>query len=485
MQAPTIVWFRRNLRLTDNAALSEAAASGAPVVPVYVHDDPELGGASRWWLHYSLVALADGLSARGSKLLIRQGDTANVLAELAESIGAVALHFAHRYEPAERSRERRVEDRLSSLLELHAYDDALLHHPDTVRTRSGTPFKIFTPYWKTATTLGDPPQPIPAPDTLKPAPADLDTLEVADLGLLPTAPDWAGGLRETWRPGEDSALERLDLVTDLAARYDEQRDRPDVDGTSRLSPHLHFGELSPRQAWQALQSAADTAPSRRGYDALLRQLYWREFSTYLLFHFPRLPSRPLRDEFEHFPWSNDPALLSAWQRGRTGFPIVDAGMRQLWHTGWMHNRVRMVVASLLVKNLMVDWQTGADWFLDTLVDADLANNSAGWQWVAGCGTDAAPYFRIFNPIRQSEKFDPNANYIRRWVPELAGLGNKSIHAPWEADSMTLELAGVSLGRDYPLPIVDLKVTRGEALDAYKSLRSLLQSPAASPGSSAG
>ena len=482
---PVIVWFRRNLRLCDNAALIAAADSGCPIVPVYVLDELDCGGASRWWLHFSLERLDKDLKRRHSRLILRRGRPERVLAEIAASTGAAAIYYARRYEPLARAQESRLGELLGDSLDIHPYDDYLLRGPSAPKTQSDTPFKVFTPYWKASVGLGDPPLPSPAPSPLQTATDGVDSLALDELALLPTSPDWAQGLRDTWTPGEDGAAARLDVACTAVKDYADGRDRPDRDLTSKLSPHLHFGELSPRQVWHAVKAANLAAARSRGAEAFLRQLYWRDFSHYLLFHFPDLPEKPLREEFEHFPWHENAAALEAWQCGWTGFPIVDAGMRQLWATGWMHNRVRMIVASFLVKDLMIPWQQGADWFLDTLVDADLGNNSASWQWVAGCGTDAAPYFRIFNPTLQGKKFDPNGDYIRRWVPELAQLPAEAIHEPRAAERDLLDSAGQRLGVDYPEPIVNHAAARNEALAAYQSMRDLLKSPAASPGSSVG
>jgi deoxyribodipyrimidine photo-lyase len=467
--SPVILWFRRNLRLHDNLALEKAAESGRPVVPVYVSDELDVGGASRWWLHHSLVALDGGLRENGSGLIVRTGKPEELLPRIAADTGAESLYFSKRYEPSARDQERALAQALEEDCALHGFDDGVIRRPESVMTRSGTPYKVFTPFWKAASGAGDPPEPIGRPSGLETTTAGLDTGRIDELGVLPTAPDWAGGLRETWNPGEKGAFERLDAACEIAADYDDDRDRPDLEGTSRLSPHLHFGELSPRQVWHDIR-AATPASGQKGADALLRQLYWRDFSAYLLYHFPRLPDEPLREEFREFPWTNDPQGLRAWQRGRTGYPIVDAGMRQLWETGWMHNRVRMIVASFLVKDLLVPWQAGADWFLDTLVDADLANNSASWQWVAGCGTDAAPYFRIFNPVLQGKKFDPMGDYVRRWVPELERMPAKFIQEPWRASLDEQKKANVIIGEDYPEPIVDHGEARDLALEAYRAIR---------------
>jgi len=466
---PVIFWFRRNLRLHDNAALCAAAETGRPVVAVYISDALDSGGASRWWLHHSLSSLDAALQDHGAGLVIRSGKPEELLPDLIEATGAGALYYSRRYEPRARAQEDALESALDGRCELHGFDDSVIRHPDSVMTQSGTPYKVFTPFWKSASGCGEPDRPAPKPDEFKTTTAGLDAGKINGLELLPTGPDWAGGLRDTWTPGEEGAFERLDATCEIAADYDDDRDRPDIDGTSRLSPHLHFGEVSPRQVWHDIRSAT-SANGRKGADALLRQLFWRDFSAYLLYHFPRLPEEPLRKEFREFPWTDDAEGLRAWQRGRTGFPIVDAGMRQLWETGWMHNRVRMIVASFLVKDLLVPWQAGADWFLDTLVDADLANNSASWQWVAGCGTDAAPYFRIFNPVLQGKKFDPMGDYVRRWVPELERLPAKLIQEPWKADRDEQKSANVIIGEDYPEPIVNHGDARDLALEAYRAIR---------------
>jgi len=464
-----ILWFRRNLRLHDNAALQAAVASGRPIVPVYIADHLDAGGAGRWWLHHSLVALDSDLRRRGAGLVVRTGEPHEILPELAASCGATELYFATRWEPAARLQEQLVGKALASRVRMHGSDDSWLNHPQRVLTQSGSPYKVFTPYWRAVAAIGSPAAPHPSPPELQMTTAALETPSIASLQLLPSGPDWTSGLRAAWRPGEKGALNRLDAACELAADYAANRDRPDIEGTTRLSPHLHFGEISPRQVWHDIR-AANTASGARGADALLRQLYWREFSAYLLYHFPRLPDQPLREEFLDFPWVDDAEALEAWQLGRTGYPIVDAGMRQLWETGWMHNRVRMIAASFLVKDLLVPWQRGADWFLDTLVDADLANNSASWQWVAGCGTDAAPYFRIFNPVLQGRKFDPLGDFVRRWVPELERMPTGLIHEPWRADVKQQEAAHAVVGEDYPAPIVDHGKARTIALEAYRCIR---------------
>jgi deoxyribodipyrimidine photo-lyase len=427
--------------------LTAAAESGRPIIPIYVLDDQDVGGASRWWLHHSLISLDSDLRQMGSSLLLRSGSPDKVLTEIAGQIGATALYYTRRYEPASRRQEEEVHTALSQTIGIHASDDSYIHAPETVATRTGSPYRVFTPFWKAASAVGDPPIPLPVPTSLTFANHSVVSSRLEDFGLLPTAPDWAQGLRDTWVPGESSALDRIDELESVAQGYDQHRDRPDLDGTSQLSAHLHFGEVSVRHVWHATKQLSIRSRVASGANALLRQLYWREFSNYLLFHFPTLPDKPLRREFEAFPWLENEDLLLAWQRGMTGYPIVDAGMRQLRRTGWMHNRVRMIVASFLVKDLLIPWQTGAAWFLDNLVDADLANNSASWQWVAGCGTDAAPYFRVFNPTLQGKKFDPDGRYVRQWVP---GIGST----------------------DYPTPIVDHGLARHRALEAYQSVKGM-------------
>jgi len=407
MHAPTIVWFRRDLRVADNPALAAACERGGPVIPVFIWapDEEALwgpGAASRWWLHHSLLALMKSVP-----LVIRKGSTLAVLQQLIRETGATAVFWNRLYEPAVLSRDKAVKAGLRGAgVDAQSFNGNLLYEPWTIQTQQEKPYQVFTPYWRACQGIGDPSSPQPAPRNIpyiKERPA---ALEIGDLALLPSI-DWAEGIREMWTPGEAGAQAELKRFAGKAAQnYVTERDRPDRHGTSRLSPHLHFGEISPRQVWAAT----------RGAEPYRRQLIWREFAHHLLFHFPHTATEPLRPQFKNFPWRRDAKQLRAWQRGRTGFPIVDAGMRELWRTGWMHNRVRMIVASFLVKDLLLPWQEGARWFWDTLVDADLANNTLGWQWAAGCGADAAPYFRIFNPDLQAKKFDPEDRYTRTWIP---------------------------------------------------------------------
>ena len=461
---PVLLWLRRELRLADNPALEAALATGRPVVPLFVLDEDSPGawapgGASRWWLHHSLAALAVDLAARGARLVLRRGRFEEVIPRLAAETGAAEVHAGIPTEPWARNACRRVIAALGPV-KLHCHMTALLHHPDRLRTQAGGPYGVFSPFARAFRASGPVPMPSPAPGTI-PAVPDVASDDLDTWKLLPRAPDWAGGLRAAWVPGEAGAQARLGaFVAERIGQYRGGRDVPGVDSTSRLSPYFAFGELSPRQVWHA------GAACEKFRDEVL----WREFAAHLLWHHPALPEAPLRGEFAAMPWRDDPAGLRAWQQGRTGVPIVDAGMRQLWQTGWMHNRVRMIVASFLVKHLLVPWQAGEAWFWDTLVDADLAQNAASWQWVAGCGADAAPYFRVFNPVLQGRKFDPDGAYVRRFVPELARLPESVIHAPWEAPALVLQAAGVRLGATYPAPIVDLAAGRDRALQAFAGLR---------------
>ena len=467
--------------MQDNPALHGALARGGPVVPVYVLDDAgdaawPPGGAARWWLHRSLASLDASLRERGSRLILARGRAEDELPRLIETTGAGAILWNRRYEPAVRERDAAIKAAFTSAgLEAKSFNGALLHEPHTIANKQGGPFQVFTPFWRHCLTL-----PVDAPLKLTaatlPAPTKWPrSLALAELELTPKIP-WDAGLAEAWEPGEAGAARRLKRFASAAmSAYADERDFPGSDGTSMLSPWLHAGELSPRQIWAAAQAQSRDSgvfPPSRGAGVFLSEVGWREFGYHLLYHFPRTPEAPLRREFERFPWADDPggAKLRAWQRGRTGYPIVDAGMRQLWHTGWMHNRVRMIVASFLVKHLRLPWQRGAAWFWDTLVDADLASNTLGWQWSAGCGADAAPYFRIFAPVLQGRKFDPDGDYVRRWVPELARLPGEHLHAPWEAPAEMLAAAGVKLGETYPRPIVDHATARAEALAALKQLR---------------
>lgn len=477
---PVIVWFRQDLRLDDHPALTAAVRSGCPILPVYVWS-PEsegawpVGAAARWWLHHSLRALDRDLRERDSRLIIKAGDPLEVLAAMVREFGVETTYWHHRWEPDARRMDERVRAGLERLgVKVWVQNGSLLFEPAELANRQGQPYRVFTPFWKTCLARGEALSlPLGAPGRLARPRRWPESLSLEHLGLLP-AVDWAAGMRAEWTPGAAGAEERLRRFLDGAlADYASGRERPYLAGTSRLSPHLHFGELSPRRLWHAVrQCVEENRPPGIGpnAEAFLRQLLWREFAHHLLYHFPHTTQEPLRPEFARFPWSEDPGRLRAWQRGRTSIPLVDAGMRELWATGWMHNRVRMIVASLLVKNMMIPWTVGARWFWDTLVDADLANNTLGWQWVAGCGADAAPFFRIFNPLAQGARFDPQGDYVRRWVPELSRLPAEWIHRPHQAPGEVLNQAGVVLDGDYPRPVVNLESSRRTALISFARLK---------------
>ncbi len=471
--SPAIMWFRQDLRLKDNPALRAAAHGGTPLLCIFILDEEvmRLGGASRWWLHHSLAALGAALEKHGVPLLLKRGSAGPILEELAAETGARALYWNRCYEPAAIARDKKIKDAMKEKgLEVKSFNAALLCEPWEIATKTGEPFKVFTPFWK-ALQQKTIPAPLPAPEELMAGPkVEGEALET--FALLPSKPDWAGGLKEAWQPGEEGARARLAAFLDEHLReYPAKRDLPAQPATSRLSPHLHWGEIGPRQVWSATEAAfASDAMQTKSGTAFLRELAWRDFSHNLLFHWPSLESENWKSAFDAFPWVKDEKGFKAWCAGKTGYPIVDAGMRELWHTGWMHNRVRMIAASFLIKDLLVHWKEGADWFWETLADADLANNYASWQWVAGSGADASPYFRIFNPVLQSEKFDPKGAYIRKWVPELAGLDDKHIHRPWEAPEAALEKAGIKIGRDYPAPVVDHFEARDRALEAYQAVK---------------
>jgi deoxyribodipyrimidine photo-lyase len=478
---PSIVWFRNDLRLADNPALS--AAADGPCLAIYILDDEtprlrRMGSASRWWLHHSLASLGKDLKAKGGELLILRGAAEEIVLGLAAAANASSVHWNRRYDEAERGQDERIKARLKAAgLQAVSHNAHLLYEPWEVVGKSGGPLKVFSPFWRAAQAKGPPPPPLPAPGKIVAArvPSGLASgpLPLDALGLRPTKPNWAAEMETCWTPGEAGAQEALVDFLDARARgYGERRNRPDIEGTSRLSPHLRFGEIGPRQVWSAARhsvESGDGSASETDIDKFLSEIGWREFSHHLLFQFPALATKNFQPRFDAFPWREDPEALEAWTRGRTGFPIVDAGMRQLWRTGWMHNRVRMIVASFLVKHLLIDWRRGEEWFWDTLVDACPANNAASWQWVAGSGADAAPYFRVFAPVLQGEKFDPNGDYVRSYVPELAGIPATYIHKPWESPHPIRARAGITLGETYPFPIIKHESGRERALAAFQSL----------------
>jgi deoxyribodipyrimidine photo-lyase len=478
-RSPIIVWFRRDLRIADNPALSEAALRGFPIIPLYILEDDApraMGGAARWWLHHSLKALCRDLTQLGSKLILRRGTAAQVLSRLAEESGARTVLWNRRYDRLETGKDCKITSALVAKgIQVEAFNGSLLFEPAAVQSRISQPFQVFAPFWRCCLSLPDPPRPRPRPVKIAGyEPIASDCLN--DWDLLPHSSDWSAGLASAWTPGEDSAGARLaDFLDDNLCCYEQRRDHPDLDATSRLSPHLTFGEISPRQVWYAAR-AAGSHPA----EGFLRELGWREFSYHSLHHFPDLPFQPQREEFQDFPWIDDEVSWQAFTGGFTGYPIVDAGMRSLRETGWLHNRLRMVVASFLIKDLMIPWQKGEAWFWQTLVDADPANNAGGWQWVAGCGLESNPFFRIFNPVLQGKKFDPHGRYVRRWIPELSALPDNLIHHPWEAPAEVLDKAGIVLGRDYPLPIIDHDAARRRALAAYERMKASAALPACPP-----
>ncbi|MDO8290144.1 MAG: deoxyribodipyrimidine photo-lyase [Parvibaculum sp.] len=470
----TIVWFRHDLRLADNPALLAACRRGGAVIPLFILDAVEpLGGAARWWLHQSLESLGRDCARLGAPLILRRGAPTDVLDQVIAETKADAVYWNRCYEPLRIARDSAIKTNLVSRhIDVQSFNGALLAEPWTVTTMTGNHYKVFTPYWRTL--LGHAPfaAPVPAPASLPPAPSPLPSDMLAAWALEPASPDWAQGLRATWVAGEGAAALRLaDFLDTDVADYPTARDRMDKDATSRLAPHLHWGEISPRQIWQAASMKADADPAAaQGVAAFQRQLGWRDFSAYLLFHWPHMATRAWKEEYENFPWQNNETHFRRWTKGETGYPVIDAAMRCLWETGTMHNRARMLVASFLIKHLLIDWRRGAEWFEDTLVDADVANNRAGWQWVAGSGADASPYFRIFNPVLQGEKFDPAGTFTRRWVPELAGLDDRFLHKPWCAPARALSEAGIRLGETYPMPLTDHDAARARALGALASMK---------------
>ena len=474
-----IVWFRQDLRIEDNPALAAAIEAGHAITPAFILEPKEAtawsrGGASRWWLHHALVSLQNALGELGLELVIRRGHAEVELRQLIEETGTKHVFWNDVYEPRSVERDGVIEEALrDSRCEVRRFNASLLHQPNEISNKAGKPFQVFTPFWKhclrqDSRALASFDRKAVHPSLRQPPSSSIDSLS-----LLP-ARDWADAFPMHWDPSLSGAEKRLQTFCSSAvSQYDVDRDLPGIDGTSRLSPYLHFGQLSPRQVINHIEKKIDEGKLKasKDTDRFVSEIGWREFSYHLLYHFPHTPESPLREEFTQFPWQPDPTSLEAWQRGRTGYPTVDAAMRQLWETGWMHNRARMIVASFLVKHLLQPWQEGARWFWDTLVDADLANNTQGWQWTAGCGADASPFFRVFNPITQGRKFDPDGDYIRRWIPELSRVPAAFIHQPWEAPPILLAESGVRLWQGLPLPRSSKHATgRRRALEAYEQLK---------------
>lgn len=474
---PIILWFRQDLRLSDHPALTAALAAGEPILCLYVLDDvtPKswaMGGASRWWLHHSLARLAADLEARGASLTLRSGPAAKVIEGLIAETGATGVYFTRGHAPwsaAEEQAVKRVCEKAGA--QCRRFGGFLLFEPEDIRNGSGEPYKVYTPFSRACFAAPAPRVPKPAPKSIPGFAAKSEKL--ASFALLPKKPDWSKGFSPLWQPGEAGAQARLkEFLKNRIAIYGEQRNFPGIEATSGLSPHLHFGEASPNQLWHAAKAEMAKAAGKldKTGETFLKEVLWREFSYHLLHHWPDLPDNPFKPEYANFPWAKNRKGLKEWQKGLTGYPIVDAGMRELWRTGFMHNRVRMIAASFLIKDLLIPWQEGERWFWDTLVDADIGANAASWQWVAGSGADAAPYFRIFNPVLQGEKFDPDGAYVRAHVPELARMPAEFIHKPWEAPALVLHAAGVKLGENYPERIIEHDFARDRALAALKTLK---------------
>lgn len=466
-----IVWFRRDLRLQDNPALAKACEHHKYVIPLYIRDDDtclSFGDAQTWWLHHSLKALKESLAHYDLSLILRKGNIDTILNALIKDHSVEAVYWNVCYEPKQLEQDKQLKQALQEKdINVKVFNGGMLHKPNKIQTTSGEYYKVFTPFWKKCL------QELHAPKALSlekgPTTPDVESDSLDSWELRPTQPDWASKFSTIWQPGEQGALARFeDFVENALCHYKRHRDRPDKKGTSTLSPHLHFGEISPWHIWRTVQSLkSDKNYSTEAIDVFLSEIGWREFSYHLLYHFPKLDSDNFQAKFDAFSWSESSSRLKAWQEGKTGYPIVDAGMRELWETGYMHNRVRMIVASFLTKDLLIDWREGAAWFFYTLLDADLASNSASWQWVAGSGADAAPYFRIFNPVLQGEKFDPNGTYVKKWIPALSDVPNKWVHKPWEASASKINLR---LGKDYPKPIVDHQDARKKALELYDEIK---------------
>ncbi|MCP5369216.1 MAG: deoxyribodipyrimidine photo-lyase [Rickettsiaceae bacterium] len=477
MKERIIYWHRQDLRLKDNPALNWAASKGI-VIPLYINnsqlfDDMYIGAAQKWWLHHSLSALQTEYAQYNINLILRSGDPREIIEKLLQELNISAITWNRCYDPHSIARDMQLKAYFKQqAIEIKTFNSSLLTEPSHILNQNNEFYKVFTPYWKNCKQIIKHEDIVPMPK-LEPVALSIATENLDDWELLPHSPNWAKGFGDYWQPGEKGAQQNIaSFFSNGLCGYHQNRDIPSCLGTSRISPHLKFGEISPRQIWNKLCQIAEQKGYTEDIDRYSAELGWREFSYYLLFHFPNLMSKSFNHKFADFPWITNEKYLKAWQKGMTGYPMVDAGMRELWHTGWMHNRVRMIVGSFLTKHLLISWQKGAEWFLYTLVDADIANNSAGWQWISGSGADAAPYFRIFNPVTQGQKFDSEGSYIRNWVPEIAGLPDQYIHSPWEASDELLEKCGIKLGADYPHPIVNHSKARESALAAYGQIKKL-------------
>lgn len=463
----TIMWFRNDLRTHDNAALF-TASENSDVIPLYIYDrnaGRPLGAAKKWWLHHAVEELSKNIERLGGKLILRNGDEASILKKIIAETGANTICWNRRYEPTCIEKDTALKSELLDQgIKVNSFSGHLLHEPTQLTTKAGTPFRVFTPFWKTLDHQVAETPPLPEPTKLPKTTSTIESEELADWKLCPTNPNWASGFSEFATPGEKAAHETLQIFLDgPVSNYKEKRDFPAIRGTSSLSPYMTFGEISPRQVWHE-------SLTKNGGQAFRRQLGWRDFSYHLLFHNPQLADVNYNSTFNNFIWTENSEGLERWKKGLTGYPIIDAGMRELWQTGYMHNRVRMIVASFLTKHLLIDWRIGEQWFWDTLVDADPANNAASWQWVAGSGADASPYYRIFNPIIQGKKFDSDGLYVHKYVPELNTLDKKYIHTPWEAPESELKSASVTLGENYPKPIIEHSLARNRALSAYQRMK---------------
>lgn len=473
----TLIWFRRDLRLHDHAALNAACEMGHFIIPLFIYQNNSLaqggfGAAQKWWLYHSLKNLQGQFKDLGLQFIFKQGKAIDVLSKLFDETNATGLYWNRSYDPYTLSQDEKIKNHFETHhKDIKDFPGSVLFEPWTIQNKQNKPYKVFNQYWKTCLKAFPIKAPLPAPKKMKAYSKIINSDHLSQWNLIPKNPDWSHGFNVNWQPGETNALQTVEefILGHHIQKYKYDRQYPSYNGSSNLSPCLHFGEISPRQIWQKVRVLTEMSTSTEKF---LTEIGWREFSYYLLYHFPKFHYESFRADFKLFVWDNSQERLLAWQKGKTGYPLVDAGMRQLWQIGWMHNRVRMVVASFLTKHLLIEWQKGAAWFLDTLLDADLANNSMGWQWIAGTGVDAAPYFRIFNPILQGEKFDPQGNYIRKWVPELEHVPKKYIHQPWTASEDILKASNVKLGENYPFPIVDHSSAYKLALQRYKEIKSM-------------